>query len=178
MQGGVWPDERRIVDADSFMGRLQKRTNLRFDLPTEAQWEYACRAGTDTALNSRKNLSDSEKDANVAEVGRYLHNGGEGGKDNRDCGTANGTNAVGSYKANEWGLYDCHGNVCEWCLDWYDNYSPDAVTDPQGASSGSLRVLRGGGWDYDAQRCRSAGRNSYFPSDGYSGYGFRVAFRP
>jgi len=178
VRGGVWPDERDVVDADSFMGRLQKRTGLAFDLPTEAQWEYACRAGTTKALNSDKNLSDKEKDDSVAEVGRYLHNGGEEGKDNRDCGTENGTNAVGSYDSNAWGLYDCHGNVCEWCLDWYqEDLGASDATDPVGPASNkkNQRVAKGGSWSQNAQRCRSAYRLNSAADEPDRRIGFRVA---
>lgn len=172
--GAQWPASN-AVDASSFMGRLRARTGLEFDLPTEAQWEYACRAGTTTALNSGKNLTDTESDANMDEVGRYLYNGGSGFSSS--CTTANGTAKVGSYLPNAWGLYDMHGNVYEWCLDWWQSsLGTSAVTDPKGASSGSYRVERGGGWYYAAQDCRSAIRCSiYCAPSGRSSY---LGFRP
>ena len=170
--GAGWPVYGHAVDADSFMGVLQAKTGLTFDLPTEAQWEYACRAGTTTALNSGKNLSSTNEDANMAEVGRYSYNKSDG------KGGYSQHTKVGSYRPNNWGLYDMHGNVWEWCLDWkQEDLGNDAVTNPMGASSGSYRVQHGGSWGTDhAARCRSAYRNSLAPSgDNKGNHGFRVA---
>ena len=167
-----WPNVK-TVDPNTFMGRLRAKTGLDgFDLPTEAQWEYACRAGTTTALNNGKNLTSTSSDANMAEVGRYYYNQSDG-----KGGYSSGHTTVGSYKPNEWGLYDMHGNEWEWCLDWYTSrsgFTAAAATDPVGPASGSGRVLRGGGWDYDARGCRSASRGSPDPSDGNSNGGFRL----
>jgi len=178
-ENGVnWPTTEYAVAESSFMGVLRVKTGLTFDLPTEAQWEYACRAGTTKALNSNENLGDKKEDANMAEVGRYWHNGG---KDHSpDCDTAAATAKVGSYLPNAWGLYDMHGNVFEWCLDWWDGsaYSPADATNPVGDATGSYRVLRGGNWDYKAGNCRSAVRSSNRPSVNYSNIGFRVVFLP
>ena len=99
-----WPNVR-TVDANSFMGRLQARTGLAFDLPTEAQWEYACRAGTTGSYNNGNMVSW---------LGRY----NDTQRDGRGGYTLQHT-TVGSYLSNDWGLYDMHGNVLEWCLDWY-----------------------------------------------------------
>jgi len=85
---------------------------------------------------------------------------------------------VGCYLPNAWGLYDMHGNIFEWCLDWYDDYPSDAETDPQGPSSGSYRVLRGGCWDFNAYHCRSANRSYNNPSGNVSYVGFRVCCWP
>ena len=172
--GAGWPAKGHAVDAFSFFGRLQTKTGLVFDLPTEAQWEYACRAGTATALNSGKNLTDVRKCPNLAEVGRYKYNTNDG------KGGYSEHTKVGCYLSNAWGLYDMHGNVEELCLDWV--HSPNgaaAVTDPAGPSSGSLRVNRGGYWSIGAaQYCRSACPGISVPSyrDKYTG--FRVALRP
>ncbi len=167
-EGANWPGTNS-VDAASFMGRLRERTGKAFDLPTEAQWEYACRAGTETALNTGKNLTDKETCPNMAEAGRYKGNSGDGAQ-NGD--TKVGTAEVGSYLPNAWGLYDLHGNVWEWCLDWRGNYR-GAEGDPKGAVSGSNRVRRGGGWRSRAGNCRTAGRNGDAPSFSGDALGFR-----
>jgi formylglycine-generating enzyme required for sulfatase activity len=169
--GTNWPANSN-VDADSFMGRLRARTGKAFDLPTESQWEYAGRADTITALNSGTNLSAITNCPNMSEVGRYFSNGGSGRPQSGDtsCGTAE----VGSYLPNAWGLYDIHGNVWEWCVDWYGPH-PGTVFDPTGVSTGLRRVLRGGGWGQDASGCRVASRNPYTPGRAYDDVGFRVA---
>jgi formylglycine-generating enzyme required for sulfatase activity len=162
-----WPDSS-AVDANSFMGRLRARTGLEFDLPTEAQWEYACRAGTTTGLNSGKNLSTpypwDHQDSAMDEVGRYWYNGGQ--NYSSSCDTSAGTAEVGSYLPNAWGLYDMHGNVLEWCLDWYGGLV-DGATDPEGSPSGSDRVLRGGSWHGNAGSCASSNRSIDNPSSEY-----------
>ncbi len=164
-KGSKWP-AGSDVDEDSFFGRLQERTGLPLDLPTEAEWEYACRAGTTTALNSGKNLtSESGRCPNLDEVGWYWENSGSN------------THPVGQKKPNAWGLYDMHGNVWEWCLDWCGEYPSEAVTDPVGATSGVNRAIRGGSWGSHARGFRSALRRDDNPSNGNHGLGFRVALR-
>ena len=177
VNGAAWPAHNQ-VDANSFMGRLRSKANMVFDLPTEAQWEYACRAGASTALNSGKNLTGTQNCANMAEVGWYR--GNAGGQ----------THPVGQKLANAWGLFDCHGNVAEWCLDWWtDNLGSAAKTDPKGGNSGSYRVVRGG-CSYDcsnagyAAACRSGYRSSFicnyitYPSYNNYYWGFRAACFP
>ena len=187
VNGAGWPTHNQ-VDANSFMGRMRSKVNMFFDLPTEAQWEYACRAGTSTALNSGKNLTQSDSCVNMAEVGRYTGNNNDG------KGGFNGQHTkVGSYMPNVWGIYDMHGNVWELCRDWYGDLSEVAVVDPVGASSGSCRVGKGGSFygynDYGkAMWCRSAVRSSYsfsgwsscsfVPSSAHESFGFRVMCSP
>ncbi len=164
-------------DVDAFCKKLNEYyrgkmpSGYRFDLPTEAQWEYACRAGTTTAF-SYGNASDADK---MNFDGNYPYGGG--GKEVYRQKTVD----VGSlgYK-NAFGLYDMHGNVYEWCRDWYDYdyYSKSPTSDPQGPTIGSLRVCRGGGWDHDARDCRSVDRNGYAPTDRSSHLGFRLALVP
>ena len=169
-----WPDSAQVY-ADSFIGKLRAKTGLRtLDMPTESQWEYACRAGTTTALNSGKNLTDTVDCTNMSDVGRYWYNGGSGYS--QGCAPSAGTAAVGSYLPNQWGLYDMHGNVWEWCLDWHETY-PGTVTDPEGEALGSDRVKRGGSWCYFAMHCRSAYRYYYYVTPSYrsSNVGFRLA---
>ena len=128
-------------------------------LPTEAEWEYACRAGTKTKFYT------GNREADLARAGWYETN--SGGK----------TQTVGKKVPNAWGLYDIHGNVWEWCQDWYgeDYYQHSPSEDPQGPSSGEYRVVRGGSWNEDPDDCCSAYRYKMLPiSDGYKNQGFRV----
>ena len=135
-----------------------------YRLPTEAEWEYACRAGTTTPFNTGENITTEQANYNG---NPYNNNAG---------GTyRKGTTPVGSFAPNPWGLYDMHGNVWEWCWDWWGLYSKDAQADPQGAQTGSDRVLRGGSWDFCAQYLRSAYRFNSAPSWQYFIIGFRVA---
>ncbi|MBR1587696.1 MAG: SUMF1/EgtB/PvdO family nonheme iron enzyme, partial [Kiritimatiellae bacterium] len=159
-----WP-ATNAVDESSFLGLLRARTGLSaLDLPTEAQWEFACRAGTTTDFNNGKNWTGAGDDANLGEVARYRYNGGYVNgvsRPDQGCAADHGTAAVGSYKPNAWGLYDMHGNVFEWCLDRY-------------SSSGSGRVNRGGCWYDSAGYCTSSGRINSSPSIGIYYYGFRL----
>jgi len=168
--GSQWP-ENAEVDASSFMGKMRARTaQPTFDLPTEAQWEYACRAGTYTSLNSGKNLSDTRYCKDLAKLGRYFLDGYENAAD-----TSKGTAKVGSYLPNAWGLYDMHGNVSEWCLDWDGPYPTKAVTDPRGAKTATYRILRSSRWNDAAWYCRSGYRNLRQPHFSHATMGFRAA---
>jgi formylglycine-generating enzyme required for sulfatase activity len=156
-------------DCQDFVTKLNglgvSPSGFRFSLPTEAQWEYACRAGTTTALNSGKNLTDEKYHcSNLNELGWY---------DWQNKETT--THPVGLKKPNAWGLCDMHGNVWEWCSDWYGDYPTGSVTDPLGASSGSDRVCRGGCWGYFAESCRSANRGSSAPGYSFRSVGLRVS---
>ena len=136
-----------------------------FRLPTESEWEYACRAGTTTAfpwgnvLNGDKANCNGNYPYGTETKGKYLEK----------------TTRVGSYESNAWGLYDMIGNVWEWCQDWYDDYPSGTQTDPQGAASGVGRVLRGGSWIFGPRDCRSAYRHCNDPANRRSDYGFRLA---
>jgi|GEM_PF-5517944 len=169
--GTNWPANGN-VDVDSFMGRLRARTDKAFDLPTESQWEYAGRAGTVTALNSGYNITNTASDTHVSAVGRYLYNGGSNHGQSVDA--SGGTAKAGSYLPNAWGLYDIHGNVWEWCLDWYGGSYPDTVSNPKGVESGLFRMGRGGSWYNDANACRSANRVSGYPDNAVYFVGFRT----
>jgi len=179
-RGAQWPASND-VDSGTFLSELRLRTGLDFDLPTEAQWEYACRAGTTTSYNSGKNNREPYQDSAMDEVGRYWYNGDDPGRyfyyeaseaDGAACTTASGTAAVGSYLPNAWGLYDMHGNVFEWCLDWESNSV--AGNDPVGPSSGSRRMMRGGAWHSYAKDCTSSYKAPSPPRYEWNSSGFRL----
>ena len=175
--GNDWPSSSR-VDAESFMGRLRTRTGLMLDLPTEAQWEFACRAGTSSSFN---NGGSTEVD--LTQLGRYSGNKSDG------RGGGQGVTSVGSYLANGWGLYDMHGNVWEICLDWYAENTVLSGNDPTGPASGSQgHSLRGGSYmeeyktfyDYDTRGlcCSSSFRGTryyWYSGEGNYATGLMVA---
>jgi formylglycine-generating enzyme required for sulfatase activity len=149
-------------DAVEFCKKLSAKTERVVRLPTEAEWEYACRAGSQT----RFSFGDDEK-----QLPRY-----GGFKKNSD----EKTHPVGQKRPNAWGLYDMHGNVWEWCADWHaDSYANAAETDPTGPATGQFRVLRGGSWRDPPQHCRSAHRSWDHPeappgARNSRSFGFRV----
>jgi formylglycine-generating enzyme required for sulfatase activity len=141
-------------------------------LPTEAEWEYACRAGTET----RFYWGDSDSEQVMKQYCWYKNNADDGYW-NSPHATREGTQSVGQKKPNAWGLYDMSGNVREWCSDWYiDNYRNMWTVDPRGPSSGQYRILRGGCWNINAGWCRSADRDSSITDYGYGSLsdGFRI----
>jgi len=148
-------------DCQAFLKKLnEKLGGANFRLPTEAEWEYACRAGSTT----RYPFGDG-----AAALGEYAW---------FKANSAGMTHPVGQKKPNAWGLHDMHGNVWEWCLDWYDEYRRGAQTAPRGPSRPAgmaLRIVRGGSWKSSANLSRSANRNSNKPGARKEDYGFRVA---
>ena len=143
-------------DATEFCKKLSEKTRQAVRLPTEAEWEYACRAGSKT----RFCFGDAEE--GLGDYAWYHVNAGKT------------THPVGQKKPNVWGLYDMHGNVFEWCADWRGDYPKGAVTDPQGPASGSRRVLRGGSWYINTDNCRAAFRSRSNPDHRLNNVGFRV----
>lgn len=143
-------------ECQRFLMRLSELTGRRFALPTEAQWEYACRAGS----TSRWSFGDVP-----SELGEYAwYEENSGGK----------THPVGEKRANAFGLHDLYGNVAEWCADWYANpYPPGPAVDPAGPSSGVSRTIRGGAWGDAADSVRSAYRSANGPDGAHDGVGFR-----
>jgi formylglycine-generating enzyme required for sulfatase activity len=151
-------------DAQAFVEWLRHKEGKAYRLPTEAEWEYACRAGSDRAF-ANGGITDPGcgHDPSLDNIGWYCGNSGKK------------THAVGHKKPNAWGLYDMHGNVWEWCQDWYGEYPSGHVTDPEGRSPRSYRVNRGGSWSGHVRYCRSAFRILSSPDQGNSGLGFRLA---
>jgi len=146
-------------DCQEFIKKLNAKTKGGYRFPTEAEWEYACRAGTTTAYSFGGEITP--KDANYfdSKIGKPV--------------------AVGSYKGNAFGLYDMHGNVWEWCEDWYGSLQDGEVMDPKGPAKGEIRVLRGGSFFFYGSSARSSFRLFYYPTNRYLNFfGFRLARTP
>jgi len=153
-------------DVQEFIRKLNQMEGIdRYRLPTEAEWEYACRAGTTTPFYTGTCISTEQANYD----GNYPMPGCPRGEDRKK------TFRVGSFQPNSWGLYDMHGNVWEWCQDWYGDYPTGQVTDPKGPSSGDSRVIRGGSWGGNAGGCRSTNRDGDDPDFRFSRLGIRVA---
>ena len=150
----AWDD---AVEFCEKLENLSEMTGRKVRLPTEAEWEYACRAGTTTAYAFGDALTEE-----LANFTMVPHGG-------------TGTMPVGSFPENTWGLFDMHGNVWEWCADWYGPYPMGAATDPKGVLRGKYRVLRGGSWDDYSLICRSANRGMSGPGLWSNLVGFRIA---
>jgi sulfatase modifying factor 1 len=162
--------ENDPVTLVTWYGAKEFATYVGGTLPTEAQWEYACRGATTTPFNTGSCLSNT--DANYYWSFPY-----------NICTNAfttypGKTQAVGSYAANVYGLYDMHGNALEWCSDWNGTYPSNTQTNPIGAKSSLTRVVRGGSWYSFAHGCRSARRYLSSPDNYDDGLGFRVVFFP
>ena len=151
--GAGWPASS-AVDADSFFGKLRSRTGIDFDLPTDAQWEYACRAGTTTTYYWGDSMD--------GDYAWYSENAGST------------SHQVGTTRPNAWGIYDMAGNAWEWCLDWYSYSISSYGIDPKGPSSGSVRLTRSGNWWDNASHCPSAFRSSASTSCANDSGGFRI----
>ncbi|MCP4546566.1 MAG: formylglycine-generating enzyme family protein [bacterium] len=152
-------------DVQGFLRQLnEKIPGLELRLPTEAEWEYACRAGTRTPFWFGGNITPEQ----VNYQGNRPYAGGE-------KGLRNETVEVKALPCNTWGLYQMHGNVREWCADWFGNYADGSVTDPMGPDSGASRACRGGSWDDFARLVRAAFRYEYDPGYRYVLLGFRCA---
>ena len=145
-------------DCHAFIKILRKIDKKPYRLPTEAEWEYSCRAGTTAAYH----FGDDK--GLLGQYAWYAENAG--GK----------THPVGQKKPNAWGLHDMHGNVFQWCQDWIGAYPQKAVVDPQGPEKGDGRVLRGGSWGHAPNECRSASRPWNEPGNRSSDFGFRLCF--
>jgi formylglycine-generating enzyme required for sulfatase activity len=142
-----------------------------YRLPSEAEWEFACRAGTTTSFHYGNSSTGYESN---------LRPGPAQGYGAAHAAALERPTKVGSYQANAWGLFDMHGNVAEWCEDWYDNeyYAKAPAEDPLGPAGGTHRVLRGGSWMVNEANCRSASRFYMIPSEASSFAGFRIARTP
>jgi formylglycine-generating enzyme required for sulfatase activity len=146
-------DQVSFEQCQEFCVELSKQTGQRHRLPTEAEWEYACRAGTTTAFSFGNTISTER--ANCA--------------DSRKC-----TTPAGTFPPNSFGLYDMHGNVWEWCQDWYAGYPNREQVDPEVRKQTRNRVMRGGYWGSPPSVCRSGSRNQWGPERRGSGVGFRI----
>lgn len=197
---GYWNDLRgdantyrpngTVVDGDRFFGKLRRKSNCNgFDLPTEAQWEYACRAGTETALNSGKNLTGVQGCNNLNQLGRYFVNGYNGADQfwGDKSKSPNTIAKVGCSLPNSLGLYDMHGNVSEICLDTFDssngksdNLGTVNAIDPLNVAPAlhphyCRCIIRGGAWSSAAAQCRSAARTQQHGEEVHDTTGFRVS---
>ncbi|MEI7853981.1 MAG: formylglycine-generating enzyme family protein [Planctomycetota bacterium] len=142
-------------DCQKFIKKLNEKTSGGFRLPTEAEWEYACRAGTKTSYAVGERFGKDQANFLDSKIGKPVF--------------------VGSYKSNAFGFHDMHGNVDEWCNDWYGPYAKEPILNPKGPPEGKYRVLRGGAFNFDASYQRSAIRNFIRPTDRDHNLGFRIA---
>ncbi|HTK29708.1 MAG TPA: formylglycine-generating enzyme family protein [Vicinamibacterales bacterium] len=152
-------------DIEQFLRRLNEGSALNFRLPTEAEWEYACRAGTATPFSTGSALTTDQANYN----GRFPYAGARPGT-YREAPAP-----VGTFPPNPWGLGDMHGNVWEWTSDWYGPYPAGPAIDPRGPGTGTKKVIRGGSWYFDANSARCALRYTHAPRDRGFSLGFRVA---
>jgi sulfatase modifying factor 1 len=155
-------------DCQNFIKKLREKDKKPYRLPTEAEWEYACRAGTTTPFFFGETLSTEQANVN----GQFLLLGRYWGPWRKK------TTSVGMFPANPFGLHDVHGNVNQWCEDWYGEYSPDDTVDPHGPDKGKIRVLRGGNWFFTPNGCRSAFRSAFEPGYRNNTIGCRLCFFP
>ena len=172
--GSYLPSSTIVADR-TFLKILREKTDLNgFDLPTEAQWEYACRLGTITALNDGTNLEGITGSKNLNALGRYYANGTQG-VERLGAGSDKSMAVVGSYRPNAYGIYDMHGNVAELCRDaWSEHLGFAACINPLN-STGSDVVIRGGAWDVGAGLCRSASRRKFDQNSMSHTVGFRIS---
>lgn len=170
--GAAWLTKGHAVDSDSWLGKLRAHAGGEFDLPLDAEWEFACRAEAGTGLN---NGTEAATEDDLKVVARCSYNGNSASATDQTPADQGGTAVVGSYEANKWGLCDMHGNVWEFCLDWYTKQL--AEVDPcVGASSvTATHPRRGGSWCENANFCRSAARSDLMPGNNDNQCGFRVA---
>ena len=164
-----WPTTGHDVAPASALQSMRDRTGVALDLPTDAQWEFACRAGCPLNFSNWSVFNaDGEKTGWIRSNSATLVN---------EVSTRH-PHQVGTLQPNGYGLYDMHGNMTEWCLDWIDKerpFAPDPVTDPKGFTTGTGRVTRSGNYDYNAALCRSGRRGNDPPETVSAGIGFRLA---
>jgi sulfatase modifying factor 1 len=146
---------KKLTQMEKAAGHLPE--GYAYTLPTEAQWEYACRAGTTTAYSFGDTITPKQANYYEGKIGK--------------------TTEVGTYPANPWGFHDMHGNVWEWCLDWYGDYPDGSASDPVGPSDGSDRVYRGGSWYYIGSFMHSADRYRNTPDNRNNSLGFRLSLQ-
>ena len=151
-------------DCQEFIQKLNAKTDGGYRLPTEAEWEYACRGGTSTAYSFGEEITPKDSNYFDSKLRKPM----------TECVTA----AVGTYKPNAFGLYDMHGNVYEWCNDWHGSLQDDDTMDPKGPSTGTNRVLRGGSFNYTVSEARSSNRAGLTQTKRYKDVGFRLARTP
>ena len=155
-------------DCQEFIKKLREKDKKLYRFPTEAEWEFACRAGTKTPFHFGETISTDQANYN----GDFTYGDGKKGTFRQK------TTPVGSFPANAWGLHDMHGNVFQWCQDWYGDYPQKEAVDPKGPEKGEYRVLRGGSWDLTPDGCRSASHFRTRPGYRANSFGLRVCFRP
>lgn len=153
-------------DCQEFIKKLREKDKKLYRLPTNAEWEYACRAGTTTPFSFGDTISTDQANYN----GNNPYGSGKKGVYRVK------TTPVGTFPANAWGLHDMHGNVWQWCQDWFGEYSQKEVVDPQGPETETRRVERGGCWGSYPEDCRSAHRTWHYPGDRNLEVGLRVCF--